>query len=197
MTPLSQLARETAEHCKAPVPNCVRCWGDCFDQPCRCDEAKAVEKHNESIEASILSALEKATAEAADAAKHDAIREVLRMRCRKHLHVPQLNSNEHSGGECGACVQEKATAEARTAEEPIDGDTDASIGRSWRENSSLEKWFPFTAKEIKDLRTQADALAAALEGLMEPDWSDDSTLSPPNIKKARAALAAYRKEKQL
>lgn len=147
MTPLSQLARETAEHCKAPVPNCVRCWGDCFDQPCRCDEAKAVEKHNESIEASILSALEKATAEA--------------------------------------------------AEEPIDGDTDASIGRSWRENSSLEKWFPFTAKEIKDLRTQAEALATALETMIAvAPHSGEGVQRATACMEARATIAAYRKEKQ-
>lgn len=29
---------------------------------------------------------------------------------------------------------------------------DAEIGKQWRENSSLEKWFPFTALELARLR---------------------------------------------
>ena len=29
-----------------------------------------------------------------------------------------------------------------------DGPTDAEIGRQWRENSSLEKWFPLTAERL-------------------------------------------------
>ena len=29
-----------------------------------------------------------------------------------------------------------------------DGPTDAEIGRQWRENSSLEKWFPITAERL-------------------------------------------------
>ena len=30
-----------------------------------------------------------------------------------------------------------------------DGPDDAEIGRQWRENSSLEKWFPFTAEQLE------------------------------------------------
>ena len=32
------------------------------------------------------------------------------------------------------------------------GPDDAEIGRQWRENSSLEKWFPLTAEELERLR---------------------------------------------
>jgi hypothetical protein len=42
----------------------------------------------------------------------------------------------------GDCVSE--AADALGAMEPL-----AKIGRSWNENSSLEKWFPFTAEELE------------------------------------------------
>lgn len=40
-----------------------------------------------------------------------------------------------------------------------DGPTDAEIGRQWRENSSLEKWFPLTAERLAALESQNAALA--------------------------------------
>lgn len=36
-----------------------------------------------------------------------------------------------------------------------DGPTDAEIGRQWRENSSLEKWFPITAERLAKLEQWA------------------------------------------
>lgn len=35
---------------------------------------------------------------------------------------------------------------------------DAEIGRLWRENSSLEKWFPFTAETLARLTEEKEAL---------------------------------------
>lgn len=32
---------------------------------------------------------------------------------------------------------------------------DAAIGASWRKDSSLEKWFPFSAKELEELKLKA------------------------------------------
>lgn len=40
-----------------------------------------------------------------------------------------------------------------------DGPTDAEIGRQWRENSSLERWFPITAERLAALEAQNAALA--------------------------------------
>ena len=34
------------------------------------------------------------------------------------------------------------------------GPTDAEIGRQWREDSSLEKWFPITAKRLAALERE-------------------------------------------
>lgn len=36
-----------------------------------------------------------------------------------------------------------------------DGPDDAEIGRQWRENSSLEKWFPITAERLAKLEQWA------------------------------------------
>lgn len=37
---------------------------------------------------------------------------------------------------------------------------DAEIGRRWRENSSLERWFPLTAEELQRLRADRARLSA-------------------------------------
>lgn len=47
-------------------------------------------------------------------AEHEEhIQPVLYIRCSGHRNVPQLNHNEHSGGECGACVRERGLALAQ------------------------------------------------------------------------------------
>lgn len=40
-----------------------------------------------------------------------------------------------------------------------DGPTDAEIGRQWRENSSLEKWFSITAQRLAALERENQHLA--------------------------------------
>lgn len=48
---------------------------------------------------------------------------------------------------------------------------DAEIGRRWRENSSLEAWFPFTAEELNRLKKQiADMSTAALAEKDDSGW---------------------------
>ena len=44
-----------------------------------------------------------------------------------------------------------------------DGPTDAEIGRQWRENSSLEKWFPITAERLAALEAENAALKRDLQ----------------------------------
>jgi hypothetical protein len=46
----------------------------------------------------------------------NGVASVLRIRCTRHFKVPQLNANEHSGGECGACIAEERDALARQVE---------------------------------------------------------------------------------
>lgn len=41
----------------------------------------------------------------------------------------------------------------------------AQIGQQWRKDSSLEKWFPFTAKEVEALKSNNEELLSALRGL--------------------------------
>ena len=43
------------------------------------------------------------------------------------------------------------------------GPTDAEIGRQWRENSSLEKWFPITAERLAALEAENAALKRDLQ----------------------------------
>ena len=39
----------------------------------------------------------------------------------------------------------------------------AAIGKAWRTDSSLEKWFPFTAEELEKLREDKRNLISALQ----------------------------------
>jgi hypothetical protein len=59
---------------------------------------------------------------------------------------------------CPDCERERYTA-------------DAALGASWRKDSSLEKWFPFTAAEIADLKETRNALARELERLRAAGFS--------------------------
>ncbi len=50
----------------------------------------------------------------------DGIRSVLMIRCLKHRMVPQLNTNEFTGGECGGCIAEERDEARRIAEQRAD-----------------------------------------------------------------------------
>ena len=92
---------------------------------------------------------------------------------------------------------------------------DAEIGRQWRENSSLEKWFPITAKRLVALEAENAALKRDLEyarsGLtkgrtrMREDnerlrdalqWIDGATAATPGLTDAELgrAMAAIGKK---
>lgn len=86
---------------------------------------------------------------------------------------------------------------------------DAEIGKRWRENSSLEEWFPFTAKEMDDLRktdermreieNHRNELASALKLALEY-WEHRQqrykNRSPVWVKGARNALCPEKKVKK-
>lgn len=65
---------------------------------------------------------------------------------------------------------------------------DAEVGRKWRENSSLEEWFPFTAQELAEARRDAERL----------DWMDKNVTAIRDIGwlygPIRAAIDAAMKE---
>jgi len=81
---------------------------------------------------------------------------------------------------------------------------DAEIGTRWRENSSLEEWFPFTAKEmdrlrktdgrIREIEDHRNELASALKLALEY-WEHRQqrykNRSPVWVKEARNALCHY------
>ena len=92
---------------------------------------------------------------------------------------------------------------------------DAEIGRQWRENSSLEKWFPITAERLVALEAENAALKRDLEyarsGLtkgrtrMREDnerlrdalqWIDGATAATPGLTDAELgrAMAAIGKK---
>lgn len=53
----------------------------------------------------------------------------------------------------------RIAAESKLAEQASRVDEDAAIGRRWREDSSLETWFPYTAEELKTLRAKIKSQA--------------------------------------
>ncbi|HMZ56322.1 MAG TPA: hypothetical protein PLT48_15820, partial [Nitrospira sp.] len=50
---------------------------------------------------------------------------------------------------------------------------DRKTGQHWRENSSLEVWFPFSAEELERLRE-------TLQGIADADWRNWKELADPN-----------------
>lgn len=78
---------------------------------------------------------------------------------------------------------------------PCDGyvtaEQDRKIGAEWRENSSLEKWFPFTADIIRKISMENKLLKIALHpSIWDKEQSDAWHLNVPDIHAAFAALRA-------
>ena len=92
------------------------------------------------------------------------------------------------------------------------GPDDAEIGRQWREDSSLEKWFPLTAERLAKLEAEnaaltreahtwskaAETYAAELERhkpLMQAvEWLlDDGHMNTEHLARLRAAFELTRK----
>lgn len=98
----------------------------------------------------------------------------LGLQCDPEPETQQLCATCHGGGvidsggvtpwgseillPCPDCERERYTA-------------DAALGASWRKDSSLEKWFPFTAAEMADLKETRNALARELERLRAAGFS--------------------------
>lgn len=71
---------------------------------------------------------------------------------------------------------------------------DQETGRRWREDSSLQTWFPYTAEEVKRLRAANSTLRAALAEIARSDEIGSGAESVPYGFKARDfALAALQK----
>lgn len=63
------------------------------------------------------------------------------------------------------------------------GPDDAEVGRQWRENSSLERWFPLTAEEVMRLRAALLSCARQAEALKRECGSDPE--SPQAVRNAQ------------
>lgn len=64
-----------------------------------------------------------------------------------------------------------------------DGPDDAEIGRQWRENSSLEKWFPLTAERLAALEAENAALKREAH-----TWSKAAEIYAADVERFREAL---------
>lgn len=96
-----------------------------------------------------------------------------------------------------ACARESSSKALLQIED------DAEVGRRWRENSSLEAWFPLTAERLKALEAaanlapppptddQADAAAKKLAECMDYPWAHMPEQGRESMRQhARAILAA-------
>jgi hypothetical protein len=88
---------------------------------------------------------------------------VLAIRCTKHHTVPQLNKNEHGGGECGACIAEEVEALKKALTAAHD---DLTVERGHGEALRREN-----DKEIGDFQNQVRDLVIARSGA--PDSAID------------------------
>src|SRR5688572_5543852 len=64
---------------------------------------------------------------------------------------------------------------------------EAEIGQKWRKDSSLETWFPFTAKELATLRAECERLRARTE-----QWASSSSSDAIIIDRLRKDLKTHR-----
>lgn len=71
------------------------------------------------------------------------------------------------------------------------------IGREWCANSSLEKWFPFTADELTSLKTERIKLRSAIEGLNEQIHLLRETNRAAQLKRKEAEHRAEQAERAL
>lgn len=75
------------------------------------------------------------------------------------------------------------------------GPDDAEIGRQWREDSSLEKWFPITAERLAALEAEKAALKRDLQyardGLTKGRTRMREDLDRLRAENARLGLEAY------
>lgn len=67
----------------------------------------------------------------------------------------------------------------------------AQIGQQWRKDSSLEKWFPFTAQEVSRLKADNMELLTALRGLSGSHDSGYELCECDKCKTARALIAKH------
>lgn len=68
-----------------------------------------------------------------------------------------------------------------------DGPDDAEIGRQWREDSSLEKWFPITAERLEKLEAENATLKRDLQYARDGLTKGRSRMREDNERLAREA----------
>lgn len=87
-------------------------------KPLSLDQLEAHIKDFEDIKRKL--ALAEARVKELEAELDAAISSVVMIRCTKHVGVPSINKNAFNGGECGACIQEKAAYEVSKITDTLD-----------------------------------------------------------------------------